>query len=87
MWLCSILEFQFSKSQLVEYGCRYGLVKSQLWRLKTMDAIQYMLEKLWNFEKDPEILLGEELVTKSNRSQPQILTFQPSLLLEGKDFL
>jgi hypothetical protein len=64
MWLCSILQFQFTKSQLVEYGHRHGLVKSFLTTLKTMDVLNQILEQVWNLQKEGELPPDEALITK-----------------------
>lgn len=66
VWLCNILQFQFTKSQLVHYGHKSGLTKTHLNKEKTPDAIKMILEKVWNIEKEPELPVGETLVTKSN---------------------
>jgi hypothetical protein len=65
MWLSSILEFQFSKQQLVLYGTQRGLGQSRLQRTKLTDCIAIILDEVWNFEKEPELPPGESLVTKS----------------------
>jgi len=65
MWLSAILQFQFSKQQLVGYGTRAGLKKSHVQKCKTSDAIALILDKIWNLEKEPELPPDEALVTKS----------------------
>lgn len=65
MWLSSILQFQFSKPQLVLYGSQCGLGQSRLQRAKLTDCIAIILDEVWNFEKEPELPPGESLVTKS----------------------
>jgi len=65
MWLSSILQFQFSKQQLVDYGAKTRLKRSQLQNCKTADTIGQILEKIWNLEKEPELPPEEALVTKS----------------------
>jgi hypothetical protein len=65
IWLCNILEFQFTKSQLVHYGYRCGLTKTHLSREKTLDGIKMILEQVWNIEKEAELPVDETLVTKS----------------------
>jgi hypothetical protein len=65
IWLCNILEFQFTKSQLVHYGYKCGLTKTRLNREKTPDGIKMILEKVWNIEKEAELPVDETLVTKS----------------------
>lgn len=65
MWLCSILEYQFSKSQLVDYGHWAGQEKSHLQKAKTIDAVRTILGRVWNVEKEPELPPNEPLVTKS----------------------
>ena len=71
-WLASILEFQFAKHQLVDYGHQSGLTKSHLLKAKTSDAIGMILKEVWNLEKEPELPPDETLVTKSI----QLLTFE-----------
>jgi hypothetical protein len=65
MWLSAILQFQFSKQQLVGYGTRAGLKKSHVLKCKTSDAIALILDKIWNLQKEPELPPDEALVTKS----------------------
>jgi hypothetical protein len=64
-WLSSILQFQFSKQQLVLYGTQRGLGQSRLQRARLTDCIAIILDEVWNFEKEPELPPGESLVTKS----------------------
>ena len=64
-WIASILEFQFAKHQLVDYGRQSGLTKSHLLKAKTSDAIGMILKEVWNLEKEPELPHDETLVTKS----------------------
>jgi hypothetical protein len=71
IWLCSILQFQFSKTQLADYGYKSGLTKSHLLREKTPDMIKTILEKVWNLEKEAEVPADEALVTKSTALIPQ----------------
>jgi hypothetical protein len=65
MWLSSILQFQFSKQQLIGYGTRAGLKSSLLQQSKTVDVIALLLERIWSLEKEPELPPDETLVTKS----------------------
>ena len=65
VWLSSILQFQFSKQQLIRYGAKSGLKKTHLQRSKTPDAIALILDKVWDIEKEPELPPDEALVTKS----------------------
>lgn len=65
IWLASILEFQFAKHQLVDYGHESGLRKSHLLKAKTSDAIGMILKEVWNLDKEPELPPDETLVTKS----------------------
>ena len=64
LWLCTILKYQFTKHQLVLYGAKCGLVKSQLARLRTDDAIRLILDKVWNLKKEDEIPSDGTMVTK-----------------------
>jgi hypothetical protein len=64
-WLCSILEYQFSKSQLVDYGYWSGLAKSHLQKAKTIDTVRMILGRIWNLDKELELPPNEALVTKS----------------------
>ena len=64
-WLTSILQFQFAKSQLVDYGHKSGLKKTRLLKAKTLDVIKMILEGVWSLEKEPELPPDENLVTKS----------------------
>jgi hypothetical protein len=64
-WLISILQFQFAKSQLVDYGHKSGLKKTHLLKAKTLDVIKMILNEVWNLEKEPELPPDENLVTKS----------------------
>lgn len=65
MWLCSILHFQFTKSQLIEYGQKYKLSKARLTREKTETVIRMILDDIWKLEKEPELPPDEALITKS----------------------
>lgn len=67
-WLSTILQFQFTKTQLVNYGQRSGLSKTRLHQAKMSDAIDIILDKVWNLEKGPELPSDEALVTKSKPS-------------------
>ena len=64
-WLSSILQFQFSRQQVIGYGTRAGLKKSHLQKCKTGDAIALILQRIWSLEKEPELPPDETLVTKS----------------------
>lgn len=65
MWLCNILQFQFTKSQLVQYGKTYGLAAVRLRREPTTNVIMTILDDVWNLEKEPELPPDEDLITKS----------------------
>jgi hypothetical protein len=65
MWLCSILEYQFSKSQIIDYGHWSGLAKSHLRKAKAIDAVRMILGRVWNLETEPESVPNEDFVTKS----------------------
>jgi len=64
MWLSSILQFQFSKQQLIRYGASAGLTKAKLRVCRTPDIIALILESVWNLTKEPEPPPNEALVTK-----------------------
>lgn len=64
-WLSSILQFQFTKSQLIDYGQESGLKKTHLTKVKTPEVIRMILDQVWNLEKEPELPPDETLVTKS----------------------
>ena len=64
-WLSAILDFQFTKSQIVDYGVKCGLKTTQLQRANMSDAIGMILQNVWNLEKEPERLPDEALITKS----------------------
>ena len=64
-WLSSILRFQFTKSQLVDYGQKYCLKKTHLVRENVPDIIKMILLQVWNLEKEPELPPDKTLVTKS----------------------
>jgi len=64
LWLCSILKFQFTKAQLVNYGTACGLIKSHLIRLKTDEVIHTILKIIWKLEKEDELPSDETMVTK-----------------------
>jgi hypothetical protein len=67
LWLHNILQFQFSKVQLIDYGHSRGLIKTKLRREQTTDVINTILDRVWNLEKEPELAPEEGLVTKSKR--------------------
>jgi hypothetical protein len=64
-WLSSILQFQFTKYQLIDYGQKSGLKKSHLLKIKIPEIINVILDRIWNLEKEPELPPDETLVTKS----------------------
>ena len=78
MWLSSILQFQFSKQQLVQYGIQRGLHPSRLRRARIADCISIILDEAWKFEKEPELPRGESLVTKSIQAMPRHTDFRHS---------
>lgn len=63
-WLCSILEYQFSKTQLVRYGAKYDLSPSKLQNLALSKGLELILKKVWNLEKEVELPPDETLITK-----------------------
>ena len=64
MWLCRILEYQFLKEQLVQYGAKLGLPKVNLPQLSHAEVIEYILSDLWNLEKEADLPSDETLITK-----------------------
>ena len=64
-WLSSILRFQFSKQQLVQYGILRGLKQSHVQKARLVDCIRMILDEVWHFEKEAELPPGEPLVSKS----------------------
>ena len=78
LWLSSILQFQFSKQQLVQYGIQRGLQPSRLQRARIADCISIILDEAWKFEKEPELPRGESLVTKSIQAVPDHTDFRHS---------
>lgn len=68
LWLCNILHYQFTKSQLVTYGTKCGLAKSRFLRMKTEAVIRSIISELWNIDKEKEIAPDETMITKSGLS-------------------
>jgi hypothetical protein len=64
LWLCSIVNLQFTKPQLVRYGTTSGLFKSHLLRLKKEQVIDEILRKIWKVEKEEGTSSEESMVTK-----------------------
>jgi hypothetical protein len=64
MWLSNILEFQFAKQQLIDYGRKYG-VKSMYRKTRTVNIIKMILDEVWKLDKESEMPPDETLVTKS----------------------
>lgn len=65
MWLCNILQFQFTRSQLVQYGKTYGLAAARFRDKQVANVIMTILNEVWNLEKEPELPPDQDLITKS----------------------
>ena len=65
MWLCNILQFQFTRSQLVQYGKTYGLAAARFRDKQITNVIMTVLDEVWNLEKEPELPPDQDLITKS----------------------
>lgn len=72
MWICNILQFQFSKNQLTEYAQTNGVAKVRLTRECTATVIRIILNDIWNLEKEPEPPPDEALITKSKMSSSHL---------------